>query len=119
MLLFVLPQLINTQNKMKEMYNLMDSVSQWIDDTQELMKEHNEDMAPEQQESIKKKAEVDWRLHNGKINTKLGTLLHLFAFFKDCPFALFVISALYFHLLTKKINKLKLEKFSGPLFYAF
>lgn len=41
------------------MYELMDSVNQWMDDSQALMKEYKEDMTPEEQENLKKRAEVD------------------------------------------------------------
>lgn len=52
-------KLINTQNKMKEMYELMDSVNQWMDDSQGLLNEYKDDMASEEQENLKKRAEVD------------------------------------------------------------
>lgn len=51
-------QLINAQNKMKEMYDLMDSVNEWIDDGQGLMKEYKEDMPDEENENLKKRAQV-------------------------------------------------------------
>lgn len=51
-------KLINTQNKMKEMYESMDSVNQWIESTQGLMMEYNDDMTPEEQENLKKRAEI-------------------------------------------------------------
>ena len=51
-------QLINAQNKMKEMYDLMDSVNVWIDDGQGLMKEYKEDMPDEENENLKKRAQV-------------------------------------------------------------
>lgn len=54
-------QLINAQNKMKEMYNIMDSVNEWIDDGQGLMKEYKEDMSEEESESLKKRAQVHLR----------------------------------------------------------
>ena len=44
---------------MKEMYDLMDSANEWIDDTQSLMKEYKEDMPSEEQENLKKRAQVD------------------------------------------------------------
>lgn len=58
-ILLYLTQLINTQNKMKEMYELMDSVNQWMDDSQGLLNEYKDDMASEEQENLKKRAEVD------------------------------------------------------------
>lgn len=51
-------KLINTQNKMKEMYELMDSVNQWMDDSQGLLNEYKDDMASEEQENLKKRAEI-------------------------------------------------------------
>ncbi|XP_044178177.1 utrophin-like isoform X1 [Acropora millepora] len=51
-------KLINTQNKMKEMYGLMGSVNEWINETKGLMKEYNEDMPLEDQENLKKRAEM-------------------------------------------------------------
>ena len=51
-------QLINTQNKMKEMYDLMDSVNVWIDDGQSMMNEYKEDMSDEENENLKKRAQV-------------------------------------------------------------
>lgn len=36
----------------------MDSVNEWINETKGLMKEHNEDMPLEDQENLKKRAEV-------------------------------------------------------------
>ena len=56
--LFLSWQLINAQNKMKEMYDLMDSVNVWIDDGQGMMKEHKEDMSDEENENLKKRAQV-------------------------------------------------------------
>ena len=44
---------------MKEMYELMDSVNQWMDDSQGLLNEYKDDMASEEQENLKKRAEVD------------------------------------------------------------
>ena len=44
---------------MKEMYDLMDSANEWIDDTQALMKEYKEEMPSEEQENLKKRAQVD------------------------------------------------------------
>lgn len=58
---FIFLQLINAQNKMKEMYNIMDSVNEWIDDGQGLMKEYKEDMSEEESESLKKRAQVHLR----------------------------------------------------------
>lgn len=46
---------------MKEMYNIMDSVNEWIDDGQGLMKEYKEDMSEEESESLKKRAQVHLR----------------------------------------------------------
>ena len=43
---------------MKEMYELMDSVNQWMDDSQGLLNEYKDDMASEEQENLKKRAEV-------------------------------------------------------------
>ncbi len=43
---------------MREMYDLMDSVNQWIDDSQGIIKEYKEDMPSEEQENLKKRAEV-------------------------------------------------------------
>ena len=43
---------------MKEMYGLMGSVNEWINETKGLMKEYNEDMPLEDQENLKKRAEV-------------------------------------------------------------
>ncbi|KAL9968901.1 hypothetical protein ACROYT_G021049 [Oculina patagonica] len=51
-------KLINAQNKMREMYDLMDSVNQWIDDSQGIIKEYKEDMPSEEQENLKKRAEI-------------------------------------------------------------
>ncbi|XP_020601123.1 utrophin-like isoform X3 [Orbicella faveolata] len=51
-------KLINAQNKMKEMYDLMDSVNVWIDDGQGLMKEYKEDMPDEENENLKKRAQI-------------------------------------------------------------
>ena len=51
-------QLINAQNKMREMYDLMDSVNEWIDDGQGLIKEYRDDMPSEEQVNLKKRAEV-------------------------------------------------------------
>ena len=44
---------------MKEMYELMGSVNEWINETKGLMKEYNEDMPLEDQENLKKRAEVN------------------------------------------------------------
>ena len=52
-------QLINAQNKMKEMYDLIDSVNVWIDDGQGMMKEYKEDMSDVENENLKKRAQVD------------------------------------------------------------
>ena len=43
---------------MKEMYGLMGSVNEWINETKGLMKEYNDDMPLEDQENLKKRAEV-------------------------------------------------------------
>lgn len=40
------------------MYGLMGSVNEWINETKGLMKEYNEDMPLEDQENLKKRAEV-------------------------------------------------------------
>ena len=60
---------------MKEMYESMDSVNQWIESTHGLMMEYNEDMTPEEQENLKKRAEVLFR--NNSIHF---TLLSLWIF---------------------------------------
>ena len=51
-------QIINTKNKMKEMYELIDEVNPWIDEVQGLLDEYREDMTPEEHENLKKRAEV-------------------------------------------------------------
>ena len=43
---------------MKEMYDLMDSVNVWIDDGQSMMNEYKEDMSDEENENLKKRAQV-------------------------------------------------------------
>ena len=43
---------------MREMYDLMDSVNEWIDDGQGLIKEYRDDMPSEEQVNLKKRAEV-------------------------------------------------------------
>ena len=48
---------------MREMYDLMDSVNKWIDDGQGIMNEYKEDMPSEEQENLKKRAEVLYMLN--------------------------------------------------------
>ena len=43
---------------MKEMYELMDSVNKWVDESQGLMAEYKDDMKTEDEENLKKRAEV-------------------------------------------------------------
>lgn len=51
-------KLINTQNKMKEMYDLVDSVNQWVDDGQALINGYKEDLPSDEQENLKKRAQI-------------------------------------------------------------
>lgn len=51
-------KLVNTQNKMKEMYDLVDSVNQWVDDGKALMNEYKEDLPSDEQENLKKRAQI-------------------------------------------------------------
>ena len=43
---------------MKEMYDLMDSVNQWVDDGQTLINGYKEDLPSDEQENLKKRAQV-------------------------------------------------------------
>lgn len=43
---------------MKEMYDLMDSVNQWVDDGQALINGYKEDLPSDEQENLKKRAQV-------------------------------------------------------------
>ena len=43
---------------MREMYDLMDSVNEWVDDGQAVMNEYKEDLPSDEQENLKKRAEV-------------------------------------------------------------